>query len=65
MTHDETQTGKSDGTRVDPSDRTAPTYSGERARQGRIVLNTPRRRAIFIAGLVGFVLLALISATVW
>jgi hypothetical protein len=27
-------------------------FSGRKARQGRIVLNTPLRRAVFIAGLV-------------
>ncbi len=31
-----------------------------RARKGQIVLNTPARRAVFIGGLVGIVLLALI-----
>lgn len=65
MTDDETRTRKTEGTGVDASDQGASTYSGERVRQGRIILNTPRRRAVFIAGLVGFVLLALISAAVW
>ncbi|WP_207462908.1 hypothetical protein [Azospirillum sp. SYSU D00513] len=35
--------------------------SGEQARQGEIVLNTPRRRWIFVSGLVGFILLALLG----
>jgi hypothetical protein len=34
--------------------------SGEQARQGEIVLRTPARRAIFVAGLIGVVILALI-----
>ena len=34
-------------------------YPAEKARQGRIVLRTPAMRAIFIAGLVGAVVLAL------
>jgi hypothetical protein len=32
-------------------------YPAEKARGGEIILNTPARRAIFIAGLVGAVLL--------
>lgn len=35
-------------------------YPAEKARQGEIILNTRSRRTIFIAGLVGFVALALI-----
>ena len=31
-----------------------------RARQGRIVLHTPLRRALFLGGLVGLILLALL-----
>ena len=31
-------------------------YPAEKARGGEIILNTPARRAIFIAGLVGAVL---------
>lgn len=34
-------------------------YPAEKARQGRIVLRSRTQRAIFIAGLVGFVLLVL------
>ena len=34
-----------------------------RARKGYIVLRTPMRRAIFIGGLVGIVLLVLVVAT--
>jgi hypothetical protein len=37
-----------------------PPYPAEKARGGRIVLRTPLRRAIFIGGLVGIVVLALI-----
>ncbi len=35
-------------------------YPAEKARGGEIILNTPARRAIFIAGLVGAVLVALL-----
>lgn len=35
-------------------------YPAERARGGEIILNTPRRRAIFIGGLVGIVLLVIV-----
>jgi type IV secretory pathway TrbD component len=34
--------------------------SVDRARQGEIILRTPMRRAIFIAGLAGAVILALV-----
>ena len=37
-----------------------PVYSGEKVRQGEIVLRTPSRRLVFFGGLVGFVLLAVI-----
>jgi hypothetical protein len=37
-------------------------YPAEKARGGEIILKTPARRAIFIAGLVGAVLLVLILA---
>lgn len=36
------------------------TYPGEKARQGEIILRTRARRLIFIAGLVGFVVLAIV-----
>lgn len=35
-------------------------YPAEKARQGEIILRTPARRIIFIAGLAGAVILALI-----
>lgn len=35
-------------------------YPAEKASQGEIILRTPLRKAIFIGGLVGMVLLALI-----
>jgi hypothetical protein len=35
-------------------------YPAEKARAGRIVLNTPTRRGIFIAGLAGAIVLALL-----
>jgi hypothetical protein len=38
------------------------TVSGREARQGEIILTTKPRRAIFIAGLIGIVVLALILA---
>ena len=37
-------------------------YPAEKARGGRIVLNTPARRAVFIGGLVAIVLLVLFLA---
>lgn len=38
------------------------TFSGRDTSQGHIVLRTPLRKAIFIAGLVGFVILAVLLA---
>lgn len=46
--------------RSTPADGRSVHLSGEEARQGRIVLNTRRRRSIFIAGLVGLVLVAVL-----
>lgn len=46
---------------VDERGRTV--VSGIEARQGEIILRTRLRRAIFIAGLAGFVILALLA--VW
>lgn len=43
-----------------PEQSEKPVHSGERLRQGRIVLNTPLRRRIFFAGLIGFVILAFV-----
>jgi hypothetical protein len=41
----------------------ATRYSAEKARQGRIVLTTPLRKAIFLSGLVvGFVVLVAVLA---
>lgn len=37
-------------------------FSGKKVRQGDIILRTPLRRAIFIAGLAGTVILAAIIA---
>ena len=39
--------------------------SDDEVRQGEIILRTRRRRVIFIAGLVGFVLLALFGGLIW
>jgi hypothetical protein len=35
-------------------------YPAEKARQGEIILRTPLRKAIFLGGLIAFVLLAVI-----
>jgi hypothetical protein len=37
-----------------------PVFSGQNARQGEIILRTRAQRIIFIAGLVGIVVLALL-----
>jgi hypothetical protein len=37
-----------------------PTYSAERARQGRIALRAPWQRWVFFGGLVAIVVLALV-----
>jgi hypothetical protein len=37
-------------------------YPAEKARQGRIVLNTPTRRVIFFGGLVLFVVVAVVAS---
>jgi hypothetical protein len=42
-----------------------PTVTGEQARQGRIVLDTRRRRIVFFGGLAAVVLLPLIAALLW
>ena len=44
-----------------PPEEQAP-YPAEKARGGEIILNTPLRRAIFIAGLIGAIALVLILA---
>jgi hypothetical protein len=41
---------------------TARPYPAQKARQGEIILKTSWQRAVFIAGLVGFVALALVLA---
>ena len=58
MIGDPPRTPRKDG-RPPPAE---PAHSAEDVRQGEIVLRTPLRRAIFIAGLVGFVVLAVILA---
>lgn len=40
--------------------REGPVFSGEAARQGEIILRTRTQRIIFIAGLVGIIVLALV-----
>ena len=42
------------------SDNERRTYSAEEVRQGEIILRTRTRRLIFIAGLIGLVVLALV-----
>ncbi|TIS56580.1 MAG: peptide ABC transporter permease [Mesorhizobium sp.] len=44
----------------DDRDSAGPVFSAEQARQGEIILRTRTRRIIFIAGLVGIVLLAIL-----
>lgn len=39
-----------------------PPYPAEKARGGEIILRTPLRRAIFIGGLIGVVVVALVLA---
>jgi len=45
-------------------DHEPPTYAAEDVRQGEIILRTKPRRAVFVAGLIGCVLLALILGIV-
>ena len=42
----------------------APTYSAQQVRQGDIVLRKPWERGVFIAGLVGAIVLALVLVLV-
>ncbi|KUM27382.1 peptide ABC transporter permease [Mesorhizobium loti] len=46
------------------SRRRRPVFSGQDVRQGEIILRTRARRIIFIAGLVGIVVLALVLSIV-
>nr|WP_249804190.1 MULTISPECIES: peptide ABC transporter permease [unclassified Bradyrhizobium] len=53
------------GNRADPAmternERQTAPYPAEKARGGEIILRTPLRRAIFIAGLAGAAVLALL-----
>jgi hypothetical protein len=43
-----------------PAAENTQAYPAEKARQGEIILKTPLRKAIFLGGLVAFVLLAII-----
>jgi hypothetical protein len=57
--------GASAGTERDcmpPDERSPPQhpYPAEKTRAGEIILRTPLRRVVFLAGLVGAVLLALL-----
>jgi hypothetical protein len=38
----------------------AEPYPAEKARGGEIILNTPARRAIFVSGLIGAIVLVLV-----
>lgn len=40
--------------------KASPVFTAEQARGGRIILNTPTKRWVFIAGLAGIVLLPLL-----
>lgn len=44
--------------------RKQTTLRGRDARQGEIILRTPARRAVFVAGLVGIILLALMVSAI-
>jgi hypothetical protein len=46
--------------RHDKNSDDRPVFSAEQARQGEIILRTRTRRNIFIAGLVGIVVLAIV-----
>jgi hypothetical protein len=42
-----------------------PDLTDQELRQGEIVLNSRRRRIVFLAGLAGFVLLGLLGGLIW
>lgn len=44
------------------NDEDGPTYTAEQVSQGQVVLRTPLRKAIFIGGLVLFVIVAIVLA---
>jgi hypothetical protein len=59
------KTNRMHGNRADPAmternERQTAPYPAEKARGGEIILRTPLRRAIFIAGLAGAAVLALL-----
>ena len=47
--------------RHDKNSDDGPVFSAEQARQGEIILRTRTRRIIFMVGLVGIVILAIVS----
>jgi hypothetical protein len=50
----------------DDIDRHPPVYSADEVRQGEIILRTRRRRLLFIAGLIGLVIVAaLVGIRIW
>lgn len=51
--------------RIDREQANHTTLTGEQARQGRIVLDTRRRRIAFVVGLVALALLSVIVALFW
>jgi hypothetical protein len=48
-------------TNNDEQGRTVEAYPAEKARQGEIILRRPWQRVVFIAGLAGAVILALVA----
>jgi len=50
-----------DGLRAVTEDRSEPGYPADKARQGEIILNRRWQRIVFIAGLVGILVLAVVS----
>ena len=47
-------------------DRHPPVYSADEVRQGEIILKTRRRRLVFIAGLIGLIIVcALVGVRLW
>ena len=50
---------------AEPKRDEPPTLTAEEARQGQIVLNTRRRRAIFFAGLIAALVVAALVMALW
>lgn len=60
MKRDEADASRSHNT--DGTQHQRREISAEEARQGEIILRTPQRRWIFLSGLIGIVVLALLGA---